>query len=123
YVHIYLYIFIYIYIYAWILNCIIEKNLNNLIYIKYDDFLSITSLIPPWYFFIFSFFFPQLYPGVLTIIFLFNKSTLTLCLFPLIIYLAVLFTLNNVSCIYPVFIYTFSNSFKLKKKRKILPVI
>lgn len=74
-------------------------------------------------FFIFSFFFPQLYPGVLTIIFLFNKSTLTLCLFPLIIYLAVLFTLNNVSCIYPVFIYTFSNSFKLKKKRKILPVI
>ncbi|CUV04687.1 unnamed protein product [Cryptosporidium hominis] len=47
YVHIYLYIFIYIYIYAWILNCIIEKNLNNLISIKYDDFLSITSLIPP----------------------------------------------------------------------------
>ncbi|KAL5370122.1 hypothetical protein CPHLJ_2g3280 [Cryptosporidium parvum] len=75
------------------------------------------------YIYIYIFFFPQLYPGVLTIIFLFNKSTLTLCLFPLIIYLAVLFTLNNVSCIYPVFIYTFSNSFKLKKKRKILPVI
>ncbi|TRY53063.1 Uncharacterized protein CTYZ_00002576 [Cryptosporidium tyzzeri] len=68
--------------------------------------------------FLYSVFFPQLYPGVLTIIFLFNKSTLTLCLFPLVIYLAVLFTLNNVSCIYPVFIYTFSNSFKLKKKKK-----
>ncbi|KAK9174078.1 hypothetical protein cmbei_2003280, partial [Cryptosporidium meleagridis] len=53
-------------------------------------------------------FFSQLYPRVLTIIFLFNKSIFTLCLFFLLIsILCCIITLINISCIYPVYIYIF----------------